>query len=114
MEYAGLSDRVEIIVGTVSSVLKKHAATTGILEFDFVFIDHDKSVYLPDLKYMLQEGLIAKGAVVVGDNILFPGAPDFRKFVNSDPRFRTVEHTSHVEYLPIADIITVSDFLGPK
>lgn len=99
-------------MGTVSSVLKEYAQRAGIPAFDFLFIDHENSAYLSDLKYMLEEELIAKGAVVVGDNILFPGAPEYRKFVNSDPRFRTVEHTSHVEYLPIADIVTVSDFLG--
>lgn len=114
VEYAGLSDKVDFVEGTVTTVLKEHMKKNGIDQFDFVFIDHEKSLYLPDLKYLLDEHMIAAGAVIVGDNILFPGAPDYRVFVNTDPRFRTVEHTSHVEYLPIPDVVTVSVFVGGK
>lgn len=98
--------------GTVVTVLKRYMVEAGFKAFDFVFIDHDKSLYLSDLKYLLAEGLIAEGATIVADNVLFPGAPQYRAFINSDARFRTVEHSSHVEYLPIPDIVTVSTYLG--
>jgi len=84
-----------------------------VAPFDLAFIDHDKTAYLTDLKYMLKESLVVKGSVLVADNILFPGAPDYRKFVKSQPEvFETTEHFGHVEHLPfIKDCITVSTML---
>ena len=110
LEYAGLSSTVNVVEGTVESVLKKAMKERGISRFDFVFIDHEKTRYLPDLLYLIDNDLLEDGAVVVGDNILFPGSPDYRAFVNSDSRFVTIEHSSHVEYLPIPDMVTVSRF----
>jgi catechol O-methyltransferase len=112
VEYAGLSHKVTIVEGTISTVLKDHMKTKGLKNFDFVFVDHEKSAYLPDLLYLVNEKLLQPGAVVVGDNILFPGAPDYRKFVNSSPLFQTVEHHSNVEYLSIPDVVTVSTYVG--
>ena len=112
VDYAGLTDKVTIVEGTVTTVLKEHMEKTGIDKFDFVFVDHEKTQYLPDLKYLLQEGLLRTGAVVVGDNIVFPGAPDYREFVNTSPLFKTVEHVSNVEYLSLTDVVAVSIYVG--
>lgn len=112
VEYAGLSHKVTIIEGTVTTVLKNFMKEKNIDKFDFVFVDHEKSSYLPDLLYLVNENMLQKGAVVVGDNILFPGAPDFRKYVNTSPLFQTVEHNTNVEYLSLPDIVTVSTYVG--
>ena len=112
VDYAGLSHKVTIVGGTVTTVLKDHMKKVGIDKFDFVFVDHDKSVYLSDLKYLLEEDMLNTEAVVVGDNIVFPGVPDYREFVNTSPLFKTVEHASKVEYLGFADLVTVSTYLG--
>lgn len=110
--YAGLSSKVTIIEGTVTTVLKDYVTANGIAKFDFAFVDHEKSQYLPDLQYLVRENLLETGAVVVGDNILFPGAPDYREYVNKSPLFDTVEFMSHVEYLDIPDMVTVSVYKG--
>lgn len=53
--------------------------------------------------------------VVVADNILRPGAPEYRKFVNAVdpmPAFDSKEHEVHIEHLPwVKDIIEVSTVL---
>lgn len=97
----------------MTTVLKDYAVSAGISSFDLVFIDHDKSYYLSDFQYLLNEHLVSAGSIIVGDNIIYPGAPDFRAFVNSDPsRFRTVEHTSNLEYMPdVVDMVTVTELL---
>jgi catechol O-methyltransferase len=76
-EHAGVSDRVQIILGTIgdggktiSELKDNNIAKDGL--FEFIFIDHDKKYYLPDLKAMLNEGLLAKDIVAVADNVKVP------------------------------------------
>ena len=62
-----------------------------------------------------KNGMLRKGSVVVADNVLLPGAPDYRRYVKTSTKFSTVEHivdlpASHV----ICDIMTVSEFLGRR
>ena len=87
------------------------------MRVDFLFIDHDKEAYLPDLELILGEGWLREGAVVVADNVKFPGAPLYHAFMkeNEGSLFRTKEHSTHVEYQTlIKDIVLESDYLGAK
>jgi len=61
-KLAGLSDRIEIIVGDARKVLP---TLNG--RFDMVFFDAVKEDYLAYLKSI--EGLLHKGSVVVADNV---------------------------------------------
>ena len=82
---------------------------------DLVFVDHDKSAYLPDLQRILEQGWLRKGALVVADNIKFPGAPEYRAYMaeNEGKRWRTIEHEAHVEYQSvIKDLVLVSEYLA--
>jgi catechol O-methyltransferase len=82
---------------------------------DLVFIDHDKKAYLPDLQLILSQGWLHPGSVVVADNVRFPGAPEYRAWMqeNQGKQWRTVEHETHVEYQSvIKDLVLVSEFLG--
>lgn len=45
-----------------------------------------KKFYLSDLKLALQLDLLAQNCVVVADNILSPGAPDYKSFMFSEAR----------------------------
>jgi catechol O-methyltransferase len=54
--------------------VKSHGA------FDFIFIDHSGYRYLPDLLELEKLGGIKKSTIVVGDNILFPGAPEYLQY----------------------------------
>lgn len=49
--------------------------------FDAVLMDHWKADYRTDLELLASKGLLMPGALVVADNVLFPGAPDFLDYL---------------------------------
>ncbi|HEY0455559.1 MAG TPA: O-methyltransferase [Verrucomicrobiae bacterium] len=67
---AGLSERVELIVGPALESLPKLAAT-GRGPFDFIFIDANKEGYPSYLEWSLQ--LSRPGTVIIADNIVRNG-----------------------------------------
>jgi catechol O-methyltransferase len=84
---------------------------------DLVFIDHDKAAYLPDLKRILERGWLRLGALVVADNIKFPGVPDYHAYMKEEEgrTWRTAEHEAHLECQSvIKDLVLVSEYLGPR
>jgi catechol O-methyltransferase len=121
-DYAGVSDRVTVVVGhlgddgsTLDRLRAVHGFTDGGL--DFVFVDHDKSAYLPDLHRILNQKWLHLGSVVVADNVKFPGAPQYRAYLRQQDgkSWRTTEHKAHVEYQSlIADLVLESEYLGDR
>jgi catechol O-methyltransferase len=121
LEHAAVADRVAIVLGTlgdggatVAKLRDQHGFGAGKL--DFVFIDHAKEAYLPDLELILREGWLRTGAVLVADNIKVPGAPAYHAFMKAKEGslFRTKEHSTHLEYQTLLkDIVLESDYLGP-
>ena len=74
------------------------ACRYGISSLDFVFIDHAKEKcahkialswfirfqlrrYLSDFQIIEKAGLIKKGTVVFADNCIYPGCPDYLKWI---------------------------------
>ena len=59
-----------------------------------------KEAYLPDLMRILDAGWLHPGSVVVADNVRFPGAPRYRRYMETEEgkRWRTVRHEAHAEY----------------
>lgn len=119
MHHAGVADRATIVVGAIGDgrtpdVLEaEHGFRGGWL--DFVFVDHDKAAYLPDIRLVIDRGWLRKGAVVVADNVKVPGAPKYREYMRAEEGrvWHTVEHKTHVEYQSwIRDLVLESDFLG--
>ena len=84
---AGLSDRVRFFVGLASDEIPGVAKALG--RADLVFLDHCKECYAPDLERMEAAGLVAKGTLVVADNVVFPGAPGYLDKVAA-PAYATV------------------------
>ena len=121
LEHAGAADRVTVVVGTLGDgggtmdiLEQQHGVTAGAV--GFVFLDHDKDAYLPDLERMLMRGWLHRGTVVVADNVRFPGAPEYRAFMSHEEgrTWRTVEHDAHVEYQSlIKDLVLESEYLPP-
>jgi len=118
--HAGVDDRVTCVVGTIGdggATLDKLAAEHGFAEgtLDLLFIDHDKAAYLTDLQSILDRGWLHSGSIVVADNILIPGAPKYREYMNKQQGklFDTVEHRTHGEYQSLApDIVLESEYRG--
>jgi catechol O-methyltransferase len=80
-----------------------------------VFIDHDKTAYLPDLQRIVSERWLHPGSVVVADNVKFPGAPEYRTYLREQEgkSWRTTERRTHVEYQSLVrDLVLDSEYLG--
>ncbi|KAJ8607859.1 hypothetical protein CTAYLR_008894 [Chrysophaeum taylorii] len=109
--FAGLQDRVVPVYDYSDKFM--HAMADRNEKIDFLFIDHVKEIYLKDLQLALSLGLLKPGAVVMADNVLFPGAPDYKEFVLLDPRFETTVHSTFVEYSTTTkDEVLVSIYKG--
>ncbi len=119
-DHAGIGEELTVLVGTlgdggatIAKLESEHGFASGSL--DFVFIDHDKSAYLPDIGRILDQGWLHPGSVVVADNIRQPGVPDYREFMQTkeDRTWRTSEHETHVEYQSLLkDLVLESEYLG--
>lgn len=119
-DHAGLGERVSVLVGslgddgeTMATLEAEHGFGDGAL--DFVFIDHDKRLYLSDLQLVLSQGWLHPGSVVVADNVKFPGAPKYRAYMDEQQgeRWHTIEHATHAEYQTlIKDLVLESTYLG--
>jgi catechol O-methyltransferase len=120
--HAGIGDQLAVVVGTLGdggSTIDRLRAEHGFDErlVDFVFLDHDKDAYLPDLERLLEEHWLHPGSIVVADNVRFPGAPEYRAHLKAqqDGSWRTIEHDTHVEYQSlIKDLVLESEYLGEQ
>jgi catechol O-methyltransferase len=120
LDHAGVADRVTVVVGTLGdggttmdALEAEHGFGSGAV--DFVFVDHAKDAYLPDLERLLARRWLHPGSVVVADNVKFPGAPQYRAHMSEQEgrTWRTVEHEAHVEYQTlIKDLVLESEYLG--
>ncbi len=118
--HAGVADRVTCVVGTIGdggrtldALANEHGFTAGTL--DFVFLDHAKDAYQPDLQSILDRGWLHPGSIVVADNVRIPGAPKYRDYMREQQgkQWNTVEHKTHGEYQTLLpDLVLESDYLG--
>jgi len=118
--HAGVADRLTVVVGTLGdggATIKRLRDEFGFSDgaVDFVFLDHDKDAYLPDLERIVAERWLHPGSTVVADNVKFPGAPSYRAHLEEaeGKSWRTVEHETHVEYQSLLkDLVLESQYLG--
>jgi catechol O-methyltransferase len=118
-DHAGVADQATLVVGTlgdqgqtIARLEAEHGFAPGTL--DLVFIDHDKAAYLPDLERILDRGWLHPGSLVVADNVRFPGAPAYRRYMTRQQgkSWQTIEHRAHFEYQTlIEDLVLESEYL---
>jgi catechol O-methyltransferase len=116
--HAGVADRITCVVGTIGDgghtldVLAGHGLAPATL--DFLFIDHNKDAYLPDLLSIIERGWLHPGSVVVADNVLVPGSPKYRAYMrrNQGGPWDTIEHRTHAEYTKMPDLVLESTLRG--
>jgi catechol O-methyltransferase len=119
-DHAGVADQLNVLVGTLAdggTTIDRLAREFGFEpgRLDFVFIDHDKSEYLPDLERIVEQRWLHPGSLVVADNVKFPGAPGYRAYMEAQEgrTWRTTAHDTHVEYQSLLkDIVLESEYLG--
>lgn len=119
-DHAGIADQLSVVVGTlgddgrtIDALEAGHGFEQGSV--GFAFFDHDKDAYLPDIQRIVERGWLRAGAIVVADNVKFPGAPEYRAFMieHEGRTWRTVEHETHVEYQSLLkDLVLESEYLG--
>ncbi|MCB9654404.1 MAG: O-methyltransferase [Deltaproteobacteria bacterium] len=101
-ERAGVSDRVDVVLGSALETLPGLAETFGPRSLDFVFIDADKREY--PAYWNAVRPLMASSGIVVADNVLGAGSwwiddeanayragvDELNRMVASDPDFEAV------------------------
>lgn len=83
VDFAGLSDLVEVVVGPSDEGLTKLYNEGRLERIDMMFLDHYKPAYTADLKLCEQLGLIQKGTVLAADNVIKPGNFPYLEYVRS-------------------------------
>jgi catechol O-methyltransferase len=97
-EYADVSDRIKIVNEYTDKIIPRLSKDFNIDSFDLIFIDHHKDIYLRDLKLLEEVGLIKSGTMIVADNVITPGAPDYLEYVRNNPNYTTTFHEGKIEY----------------
>ncbi|NXK57239.1 TOMT methyltransferase, partial [Chauna torquata] len=99
IRLAGFDEEtVELIVGPSEEVIPRLREQHGLLKAEFVFMDHWKRCYLRDLQLLEAHELLAEGATVLADNVVFPGAPHFLQYAKTCGKYRCKVHRASLEY----------------
>ncbi|XP_028848547.1 catechol O-methyltransferase A [Denticeps clupeoides] len=112
IEFAGLQDKVKLIEGASGDLIPKMKELFGNVTFDFVFLDHWKDRYVLDTKLLEDCGLLRKGSVLLADNVICPGTPEYLAYVRNNPRYKSTYYKSHLEYTKVEDGLEKSVFMG--
>lgn len=78
-----------------------------------VFLDHWKDRYLPDTLLLEECGLLRKGSVLLADNVIVPGAPDFLAHVRGSSSFECTHYSAFLENMPVVDGLEKAIYVGP-
>uniref|UniRef100_A0A8C6UNB7 catechol O-methyltransferase n=1 Tax=Neogobius melanostomus TaxID=47308 RepID=A0A8C6UNB7_9GOBI len=110
--FAGLQDTIHLIEGASGDWIPKMKERFGVKTFDLIFLDHWKDRYLPDTKLLERFGLLREGTVLLADNVICPGTPDYLDYVRNSPQYKSKFFKSHLEYTQEEDGLEKSVFLG--
>uniref|UniRef100_A0A8C3CDC0 catechol O-methyltransferase n=1 Tax=Cairina moschata TaxID=8855 RepID=A0A8C3CDC0_CAIMO len=103
IEFAGVQDKVTLIEGPSEEIIPQLKKKYEVDTLDFVFVDHWKDRYTPDTILLQECSLLRKGSVLLADNIIVPGAPEFVNYIRNNPRFQCTNYPSHLEYMKVQD-----------
>ncbi|XP_027715210.1 catechol O-methyltransferase [Vombatus ursinus] len=112
IEVAGLQDKISILKGPSQEIIPQLKKKYEINTVDMVFLDHWKSCYVPDTKLLEESGVLRKGSVLLADNVICPGAPDFLEYVRNSQRYECTNYPATVEYMHMNDALEKAVFLG--
>lgn len=89
IELAGLSDYIEIWVGHSENLIPKLQEVLQPHSIDILFFDQQGTKMHLDLNRIVEMNLLSESAIVVGDNVLRPGAPQLMYWVCVDGPYET-------------------------
>ncbi|KAF4967998.1 hypothetical protein FSARC_4559 [Fusarium sarcochroum] len=81
VDLAGLGDVVKVVTGKAADSLTRLKEEGKLEKLDMLFLDHIEDLYVADLKVVESLALLKSGSHIVADNVLRPGAPDYKKYV---------------------------------
>uniref|UniRef100_A0A8D2NEB8 catechol O-methyltransferase n=1 Tax=Zonotrichia albicollis TaxID=44394 RepID=A0A8D2NEB8_ZONAL len=113
--HAAVAEKVELIVGPSEEVIPHLREKHGLVNANFVFMDHWKRSYLRDLRLLESHQLLAEGATILADNVLFPGAPHFLQYAKTCGKYHCKVHRASLEYFrAIPDGILPGSEIAPR
>lgn len=113
VDFAGLQDRVTVIVGASQDIIPQLKKKYDVDTLDMVFLDHWKDRYLPDTRLLEECGLLREGTVLLADNVICPGTPEFLAYVRGHSRFHCTHFSSFLEYSQTVDGLEKAVYRGP-
>ena len=81
-------------MGASNISLQRLHSEKELTKIDFLFLDHYKPAYLPDLKLCEQLGLVQPDTVLAADNVIKPGNPPYLEYVRSTVKIKREATTS--------------------
>lgn len=92
---------ISLLVGSSSERLAEMRALNGNRPFDFIFMDHWKEEYDDDLQQMERLNFMHRGTIIVADNVICPGAPEYLAYLDThSDRYKTEIIDVPFEYRP--------------
>ena len=93
IEISGLSKNHILKIGKSSDLIPSLEE-----QYDFVFIDHWKDLYLEDLKMLERKKLIKHNAWIFADNVILFNLEDYLGYVRSSPNYQSKFISTKREY----------------
>jgi catechol O-methyltransferase len=106
-EFAG-ANNIDFLLGGIQGNIEnlKKKYPQG---FDLIFLDHVKSLYIPDLNILEKAGLVREGTRVISDNLVYPGCPQMFEYMKGNEHYSTKYYDSVLEYTDIKDTFGCHD-----
>ncbi|XP_069503610.1 catechol O-methyltransferase-like isoform X5 [Ambystoma mexicanum] len=112
ISFAGMDRQIEVLVGSTTELIPQLKKKLDIDTFDMIFLDHWKQSYLPDTKLLEECGLLRKGTVLLADNVICPGAPEYLQYVRNSSHYESQHFPSVLEYTKAMDGMEKSVYQG--
>ncbi|XP_040203897.1 catechol O-methyltransferase-like [Rana temporaria] len=112
IEFAGVQDTVLVLEGSTTDIIPQLRQKYNVDALDFVFLDHAKDRYRPDTILLEECRLLKEGSVLLADNVVYPGIPDFLEHVRTCGRYNCTNYPSHAQYMNVDDALEKAVFRG--
>ncbi|RBR19879.1 hypothetical protein FVER53590_12184 [Fusarium verticillioides] len=112
VDLAGLSDVVKVITGKAADSLTRLKEEGKLETVDMLFLDHVEDLYVTDLQVAESLGLLKMGSHIVADNVLRPGAPEYKQYVKGHKSMETRAIMGLIIPGEFEDEIEVTEYKG--